>query len=275
MTRFKFLFSSAFFVSIIFSLLAITPGSATAQILSCENANILVRPSSTQSGTSSVIVTPANSKNIIVDIKFQSNIASSSNCLGYARIFYKWKNTVDSIEINKNMSFSPFSSNMKEGEYIISLQLAQDKDFKLIYFDESVKATVAKDILNPPVSNTNTVATNSNSSNSNSNTGAPPPDTNVSASLGSLDETIGNFFNPLEKDTLPELMASVLRILFAIIGMLAVIVIIVAGFRMVLSSGDPTGVANAKKAITAAIAGLVLSLMAFSIVAIVQRLIQG
>lgn len=89
-----------------------------------------------------------------------------------------------------------------------------------------------------------------------------------------LDEKIGDFWNPLERDTLPELLATILRILFALIGMVAVIIIIISGFRMVLASGNETELTKAKAAITWAIVGLIVSLMAFSIVAIVQRLIQ-
>lgn len=127
--------------------------------------------------------------------------------------------------------------------------------------------------------NTNTTSnSNTNTANGNSNTGGIPnnaTDTSVSATLGSLDQSLGSFFNPLEKNTLPELMATLLRILFAIIGTLAVIIIIVAGFRMVLANGNEGELTKAKAAITWAVVGLILSLMAFSIVAIVQRLIQG
>lgn len=105
------------------------------------------------------------------------------------------------------------------------------------------------------------------------------PNENINTDVSSkfdkgLDEKIGDFWNPLERDTLPELLATILRILFALIGMVAVIIIIISGFRMVLASGNETELTKAKAAITWAIVGLIVSLMAFSIVAIVQRLIQ-
>ncbi|HEX3099852.1 MAG TPA: fibronectin type III domain-containing protein [Patescibacteria group bacterium] len=117
----------------------------------------------------------------------------------------------------------------------------------------------------------------SSNTNANSNTGNPNSNinTNVGVSLGNLDEHIGSFFNPLTKDTLPELLATILRILFALIGTVAVIIIIIAGFRMVLASGNQTELTKAKAAITWAVIGLVIALMAFSIVAIIQKLIQG
>ena len=121
------------------------------------------------------------------------------------------------------------------------------------------------------VSNTN--------ANANANTNTGNPNENINTDVSSkfdkgLDEKIGDFWNPLQKDTLPELLATILRILFALIGMVAVIIIIISGFRMVLASGNETELTKAKAAITWAIVGLIVSLMAFSIVAIIQRLIQ-
>jgi len=122
-----------------------------------------------------------------------------------------------------------------------------------------------------------TVDTNSNTNtgNANSNNGIPNNATNtgVSATLGSLDQSIGNFFNPLQKNTLPELMATLLRILFAIIGTLAVIIIIVAGFKMVLSNGNEAELTKAKAAIIWALIGLFVAFMSYAIVAIIQKLL--
>jgi hypothetical protein len=119
--------------------------------------------------------------------------------------------------------------------------------------------------------------TDSNTPPTNQNTNSlPPVNTTVTANLnGSLDADLGTFFNPLKSETLPQLLATILRILFALIGITAVIVIILAGFRMVVSSGNESEIKKAKEAITWAIVGLVVSLMAFSIVAIVQKIIQG
>lgn len=99
--------------------------------------------------------------------------------------------------------------------------------------------------------------------------------TNVGVKYGiDLDENIGSFFNPTNFTTLPQLITIIIRILFSLIGILAVIIIIVSGFKMVIANGNQNELAAAKKAITWAIIGLIVSLMAFSIVAIVQRLIQ-
>jgi hypothetical protein len=108
----------------------------------------------------------------------------------------------------------------------------------------------------------------------NTNTGTSP-DTNVGANFNvNLDQEIGRFWNPFQFESVPELLANLLRILFVLIGIAAVVVIIIAGFRMVLASGNEDELTKAKKAITWAIIGLIVSLMSFSIVAIIQRLIQ-
>ena len=122
---------------------------------------------------------------------------------------------------------------------------------------------------NPPTNTTtNTTTQNNSTPNALINTGV------TATYKEDLDSALGYFINPLTKDTLPELLASILRILFILIGMISVIIIIIAGFRMVIASGNETELTKAKAAITWAIIGLIVSLMSFSIVAIIQRLIQ-
>lgn len=119
-----------------------------------------------------------------------------------------------------------------------------------------------------PWAGTSTAAANSNTT--------PPVNTAVGVNYnGTFDQELGTFSNPLDAETLPELMATILRILFALIGIISVIIIIIAGFRMVLASGNEAELTKAKQAITWAIVGLIVALMSFSIVAIVQKLIQG
>lgn len=126
-----------------------------------------------------------------------------------------------------------------------------------------------------PTGNANSA--NQTPSNSNSPTKDPfvAPNTNVGLNYNvNLDEKIGDFFNPLKVGTLPEIVTGLIRILFALIGIVSIIIIIIAGFRMVLASGNEAELTKAKQAITWAIVGLVVSLLSFSIVAIIQRLIQ-
>lgn len=71
---------------------------------------------------------------------------------------------------------------------------------------------------------------------------------------------------------LPQVQASggeiqhVLQVLFGVIGALAFLFIVIAGFRYVISSGDPEDTAKAKMGIIYALVGLVLALTAEAIV---------
>ncbi len=99
--------------------------------------------------------------------------------------------------------------------------------------------------------------------------------TDTDFTLVNLDDPIGTFDNLLNFGSVPEAIVSLIRILFILIGISAVIVIIIAGFRMVVDSGNETQMKKAKEAITWSIVGLIVSILAFSIVAIIQRIIQG
>lgn len=141
-----------------------------------------------------------------------------------------------------------------------------------------VRFTDGSDTTTPPTNSSPTnTQTNSPTNSTVKGSAGGSVDTNVNASWDmSLDDPIGSFFNPLSGhvSSAPQLITALIRILFALIGIVAVVVIIVAGFRMVTSSGSEEQITKAKKAITWAIIGLVVSLLSFSIVAIIQRLIQ-
>lgn len=98
--------------------------------------------------------------------------------------------------------------------------------------------------------------------------------TDTGVSFNNLDESLGNFFNPLKIESVPDLLGKILDLLFILIGIASVIVIVIAGFRMVTSNGNPAEITKAKQAITWAIVGLIVSLLSFSIVAIIQNLIS-
>ena len=62
------------------------------------------------------------------------------------------------------------------------------------------------------------------------------------------------------------MIKSVLNWVFGIIGIVAVIMIIIGGFNMMISSGDPGKVKKGKDTILYGIIGLVISILAFAIV---------
>lgn len=59
---------------------------------------------------------------------------------------------------------------------------------------------------------------------------------------------------------------NIINLLIYVIGIIAVIMIVVGGLRYVLSGGDSTGITTAKNTILYAIVGLVVAILAYSIV---------
>lgn len=66
-------------------------------------------------------------------------------------------------------------------------------------------------------------------------------------------------------------ITKVLDIVFSFSGGIAVLIIVVAGFRYILAHGDPNATAQAKMAIIYALVGLVVVMTAYSIVAFVVK----
>ena len=62
---------------------------------------------------------------------------------------------------------------------------------------------------------------------------------------------------------------TVMSIVFAMFGAIALIVLVIAGLRYVSSSGDPTTMSKAKNTIIYAAIGLIVSMSAFAIVGFV------
>lgn len=82
---------------------------------------------------------------------------------------------------------------------------------------------------------------------------------------------------PVATNTLPNGQASsatiqaALDIVFTLTGSIALLVITIAGFRYIISRGDPSATAQAKDAILYACIGLVISIAAYSIVNFVVK----
>jgi hypothetical protein len=175
----------------------------------------------------------------------------------------------------------PFGEPAKD-EYVYRIQTAATNNFTITATNFTEKRVGVRFVDRPggapaPV-NTGTSTGNSNSSTNsttNSGGGGTKPSTGVNANIIDPDQVIGRFWNPLDFESVPELITNLIRILFILTGLAAVIVIILAGFRLVIDNGNETQVRKAKDAITWAIVGLIVSILAFSIVAIVQRVIQS
>lgn len=80
--------------------------------------------------------------------------------------------------------------------------------------------------------------------------------------------------NPLPVNSVVALVFQLLRSVLLILGGLTVAVIVYGGFQMVISTGNPEAIKTAKATITWAILGLVVALLSYSIVGIVQSLLE-
>jgi hypothetical protein len=79
--------------------------------------------------------------------------------------------------------------------------------------------------------------------------------------------------SPFQGKTLSGVVSQGINILLTLIVIAAVIVIIIAGFRMATAGGNADQLTKAKKTLIWAILGLVVAFMSFAIVRIIQGLL--
>ena len=82
-------------------------------------------------------------------------------------------------------------------------------------------------------------------------------------------------YNPLTQENLTDTFLVILQGLLSIIAIWAVIFIVIGGFQMVMAAGNEETYMKAKKTILWAVLGLIVALLSFSIVAIVENIIQA
>ena len=78
---------------------------------------------------------------------------------------------------------------------------------------------------------------------------------------------------PAGQTTVGDLVTNVLQILLLVAGSVAVVFLVLGGFRYITSRGNEEATESAKKTMTAAIVGLVVIIMAFAAVYIVSQLL--
>lgn len=78
-----------------------------------------------------------------------------------------------------------------------------------------------------------------------------------------------NDINTPKADLSSGTLQIILQIIFGVLGGIAVLVIVLAGLRMVMAQGNPEAVAKARNTILYAVIGLIITLIAFSIVTFV------
>ena len=79
----------------------------------------------------------------------------------------------------------------------------------------------------------------------------------------------------IDTDPLPQpttTLSDILSVVFVIAGSVALLVLVIGGFRYIISRGDPSATAQAKNTIIYGLIGLVVVVVATSIVALVVSL---
>lgn len=66
-------------------------------------------------------------------------------------------------------------------------------------------------------------------------------------------------------------LQQVLNIVFGVSASIALLLIVISGFRYIVANGDPNSTASAKRGILYAVVGLVVVMAAYSIVAFVVK----
>ena len=89
--------------------------------------------------------------------------------------------------------------------------------------------------------------------------------------LAEIPENIKNKLNGLPNANDTDVQSNVINYFLYITGIVSVVMIIIAGVQMTTSAGDPGAVAKAKKTMTYAIVGLVITILAYAIVNFVVR----
>lgn len=99
-------------------------------------------------------------------------------------------------------------------------------------------------------------------------------DTDVSiAGLKDYDEVVGTVFNPLNFNRPEGLLVWLINALLFVVGSLSVLFIIIGGIRMSTAAGNQSTFTKGKNTIQWAVVGLILSVLSFSIVAIIQSIL--
>jgi len=83
------------------------------------------------------------------------------------------------------------------------------------------------------------------------------------------------FENPIEKESIAEVITGIVDWVYKIALILAPLMIILGGFYLVTAAGDPERVNTGKKIITWTIVGIVVVLLATSVKVVIESLLGG
>ncbi len=71
---------------------------------------------------------------------------------------------------------------------------------------------------------------------------------------------------------LPTYFGNVLGAMIPLIGLLAFVMILVGGFKILTSAGDPKGIAGGKQTITLAVAGIALAIISWLVLVLIKNI---
>lgn len=74
-----------------------------------------------------------------------------------------------------------------------------------------------------------------------------------------------------ELSSIPTYFGNILMAMIPLIGFLAFIMILVGGFKILTSGGDPKGMAGGKQTITLAVAGIALSIISWLVLLLIKN----
>lgn len=98
----------------------------------------------------------------------------------------------------------------------------------------------------------------------------------LAAGIGTCnpDNPSSTICNPISSGAhgnIPGFISYAISFVGGFIGLIAICLIVYAGFRMIIANGDDTAISNSKKILTRAIFGFVAAIMAYSIVLAIQK----
>ena len=74
-----------------------------------------------------------------------------------------------------------------------------------------------------------------------------------------------------ELSSLPTYFGNILMAMIPLIGLVAFVMILVGGFKILTSGGDPKGMAGGKQTITLAVAGIALAIISWLLLLLIEN----
>jgi TRAP-type C4-dicarboxylate transport system permease small subunit len=75
-----------------------------------------------------------------------------------------------------------------------------------------------------------------------------------------------------ELSALPDYFGNILTAIIPLIGLVAFLMILSGGFKILTSAGDPKGIQSGSKTITMAVAGIALAILSWLILVLIKNL---